>query len=326
MKSWSPSRRAVFAAGIIMSVANVASLMSAHADEKKYKIAFVVANVNDGFYQKAHQGAVDEAHKLGVELLYQGPTQFSAQAEIPVVDTLLAQHPDAIAIAPADPTALIAPLKKWADAKIPIVTYDGYLTNPPFPLVSEIMSANFDGGKLAGEAMGKLIGGKGKVAIIDLAAGLKVLNDRKDGFIAALKEKYPDVEVVDAQLTGLDFPRAQTIVQTYVNKYPDLAGIFCTYSFATEYGGAGLVSVHGQDRIKLVGFEAGPKEIQLIKQGVLKATVAQKPAEEAKLAVDYAYYQASGQMGKIEKKPILGDVVIDTSNVDAMTEYYYAVK
>jgi ribose transport system substrate-binding protein len=242
------------------------------------------------------------------------------------VDTLLAEHPDAIAIAPADPTALIAPLKKWADAKIPIITYDGYLTDPPFPLVSEIASANFDGGKLAGEAMGKLIGGKGKVAIIDLAAGAKVLNDRKDGFIAALKEKYPDVEVVDMQLTGLDFPRAQTIVQTYVNKYPDLAGIFCTYSFATEYGGAGLRSVHAQDRIKLVGFEAGPKEIQLIKEGVLKATVAQKPAEEAKLAVDYGYYQVSGQTDKIKKKVVLGDVLIDASNVDSMTEYYYAVK
>jgi ribose transport system substrate-binding protein len=321
-----PNSLGAAAVGALVMALWGAASTGVQAEDKKYKIAFVVANVNDGFYQKAHAGAVAEAEKLGVELIYQGPTQFSAQAQIPVVDTLLAEHPDAIAIAPADPTALIAPLKKWADAKIPIVTYDGYLTDPPFPLVSEIASANFDGGKLAGEAMGKLIGGKGKVAIIDLAAGAKVLNDRKDGFIAALKEKYPDVEVVDMQLTGLDFPRAQTIVQTYVNKYPDLAGIFCTYSFATEYGGAGLRSVHAQDRIKLVGFEAGPKEIQLIKEGVLKATVAQKPAEEAKLAVDYSYYQASGQIDKIKKKVVLGDVLIDASNVDSMTEYYYAVK
>jgi ribose transport system substrate-binding protein len=318
--------RVGFGLGIMVAAVGIVASPPSRADEKKYRIAFVVANANDGFYQKAHQGASEEAQKLGVELLFQGPTQFSAQAEIPVVDTLLAQHPDAIAIAPADPTALIAPLKKWADAKIPIVTYDGYLTNPPFPLVSEIMSANYDGGKLAGEAMGKLIGGKGKVAIIDLAPGLKVLNDRKDGFVAALKEKYPDVQIVDTQFTALDFPRAQTIVQTYVNKFPDLAGIFCTYSFATEYGGAGLLSLHAQDRVKLVGFEAGPKEIQLIKQGVLKATVAQKPAEEAKLAVDYAYYQITGQTDKIEKKPILGDVVIDANNVDSMSEYYYAVK
>ncbi len=314
------------ALGALIAAAGLAATTPGQAADKKVKIAFVVANVNDGFYQKAHQGAVDEAKALGVDLIYQGPTQFSAQAEIPVVDALLAQHPDGIAIAPADPTALIAPLKKWAEAKIPILTYDGYLTDPPFPLVSEIMSANFDGGKLAGEAMGKLIGGKGKVAIIDLAAGLKVLNDRKDGFIAALKEKYPDVQVVDTQLTALDFPRAQTIVQTFVNKYPDLAGIFCTYSFATEYGGAGLVSVHAQDRVKLVGFEAGPKEIQLIKQGVLKATVAQQPALEAKLAVDFLYYQATGKTDKIEKKPVLPDVLIDTANVDSMKQYYYAVK
>lgn len=314
------------AAGALLAASIYGTMSAGHAADKTYKIAFVVANVNDGFYQKAHQGAVDEAKALGVDLLYQGPTQFSAQAEIPVVDALLAQHPDAIAIAPADPTALVAPLKKWADAKIPIITYDGYLTDPPFPLVSEIMSANFDGGKLAGEAMGKLLGGKGKVAIIDLATGLKVLNDRRDGFTAALKEKYPDIQVVDTQYTALDFPRAQTIVQTYVNKYPDLAGIFCTYSFATEYGGAGLVTLHGQDKVKLVGFEAGPKEIQLLKEGVLRATVAQQPAEEAKLAVEFGYDVASGHPEKVEKKPILQDVVIDTSNVGAMEKYYYAVK
>src|SRR5271170_1957448 len=146
-------RRSSNPLGVAMTLVLLAAIScggstNAPAADKKYKIAFVVANVNDGFYQKAHQGAQAEADKLGVELIYQGPTQFSAQAEIPVVDTLLAQHPDAIAIAPADPTALIAPLKKWAEANIPIVTYDGYLTDPPFPLVSEIASANFDGGKL----------------------------------------------------------------------------------------------------------------------------------------------------------------------------------
>ena len=113
-------------------------------------------------------------------------------------------------------------------------------------------------------------------------------------------------------------------MQTYVNKYL-VAGIFCTYSFATEYGGAGLRSVHAQDRIKLVGFEAGPKEIQLIKEGVLKATVAQKRAEEAKLAVDYGYYQASGQTDKIKKKVVLGDVLIDASIQSLNQHYYYAV-
>src|ERR1700722_6774963 len=154
--------RVGFGLGIMVAAVGIVASPPSRADEKRNRIAFAVANANNGVYQKAHQGPSEEAQKLGVELLFQGPTQFSAQAEIPVVDTLLAQHPDAIAIAPADPTALIAPLKKWADAKIPIVTYDGYLTDPPFPLVSEIASANFDGGKLAGDAMGKLIGGKGK--------------------------------------------------------------------------------------------------------------------------------------------------------------------
>ncbi|MBN9022272.1 MAG: proline iminopeptidase-family hydrolase, partial [Rhizobiales bacterium] len=70
----------------------------------------------------------------------QGPNEFSAQAQIPVIDALLAQKPDAIAIAVADPNALIPPLQKWADEGIPIVTFDSALADPPFPVVSQIGS------------------------------------------------------------------------------------------------------------------------------------------------------------------------------------------
>lgn len=308
----------------LASVALSALAGTAEAQEKK-RIAFVVGNVSDAFYQKAHEGAQKAAERLGVELLYQGPNEFSAQAQIPVIDTLLAQKPDAIAIAPTDPTALVAPLQKWADAGIPIVTYDSGLANPPFAVVSEISSGNYSGGEMAAEQMARLIGGKGEVAIVDLNTSNKVLTDRKDGFMNLLKDKYPDIKVVDVQLTDIDFPRAQTIVQTFVNKYPDLVGIFTTYSFATEYGAAGLLSLGAQERVKLVGFEAGPKEIQYLRQGVLQATVAQQPALEGEKAVEAAYYAATGQTDKIEKSVSLPDVVITSENVDEMKQYYYEI-
>jgi ribose transport system substrate-binding protein len=312
----------------VLAATVVATSASAHSTaptkkKAKYSIAFVVANVNDAFYQKAHEGAVAEAKKLGVDLIYAGPNQFSAQAQIPVVDALLAKHPDALAIAPADPTAFVAPLQKWADAKIPIITYDGSLTKPPYKLLSQIGSANFAGGQLAADQMAKAIGGKGKVATIDLNTANKVLVDRLNGFLARLKSKYPNIEVVDKQLTGLDFPRAQTITQTYLNKYSDLAGIFTTYSFATEYAATAIQGLNVKDRVSLIGFEAGRKEIQGIKAGTIKATIAQQPALEAKYAIDYAYWFLTGKKGKIKAVVNLPDVVINAQNVDKMKAYYY---
>lgn len=290
------------------------------------RIAFVVANVNDAFYQKAAEGARLEAERLGVELIHQGPNEFSAAAEITVLDTLLALEPDALAIAPADPTALVAPMQAWADAGIPIVTYDGGLADPPFPLVSRILSANYEGGQMAADEMARLTGSAGEIAIIDLNTANKVLTDRLDGFRDRIAEAYPEMSVVDVQLTGLDFPKAQTIAQTFVNKYPNLAGVFATYSFATEYGAIGLMSVGAQDRVRMVGFEAGPKEIELIEQGVLDATIAQQPALEGQMAVQQAYYAVTGQTDKIVPELLLSDVVINADNVANMTEYYYAVE
>ena len=289
------------------------------------KIAFVVGNANDAFYQKALEGARAEAKSLGVTLFDQGPTAFAPDAQIAVTDALLARQPDALAIAPVDPTALIAPLKKYANAKIPIVTWDGGLKDPSFDLVSQISSQNTEGGKMAANEMAKQIGGKGKVAIIDLNTANKVLTDRKDGFEAQLKAQHPDVRVVSTQLTGNDFGSAQTITQSLLTKYPDLKGIFCTFELAALPAAKALSGGGKSKSVALVGYEAGPKTISYIRQGVIRAVVAQQPAEEGKLAVRAAYNAATGKASEVKPEIKLPGVLITEANVDQMRKYYYQV-
>jgi ribose transport system substrate-binding protein len=288
-------------------------------------IAFVVGNANDAFYQKALEGAREEASKLGVHLLDQGPTQFAPDAQIAVTDALLAKQPDALAIAPVDPTALIAPLRKYANAKIPIVTYDGALANPPFGLVTQIGSQNVEGGAMAAEAMAKAISDAGKVAIIDLNTSNKVLTDRKDGFVAKLKADHPNVKVVATQLTGMDFGSAQTITQTLMTKYRDLKGVFATFELAALPAAKAIADAKAADKVTLIGYEAGPKTIDYIKQGVIKAVVAQQPAEEGRLAVRAANAAATGKTAGITPEVKLPGVLIDHGNVDSMQKYYYKV-
>ena len=136
-------------------------------------------------------------------------------------------------------------------------------------------------------------------------------------------ESYPDIEIVDTQYTELDFPRAQTIAQTLVSKYPDLKGIFATYSFATEYAAKGLADLNKSDAVLLVGFEAGEKQIAGLEDGSIKAVVAQQPYEEGRAAVTAAYNQLTGK--DVEADVQLDNVLLDADNFADMTKYYYAV-
>lgn len=286
-------------------------------------IALVVGNANDAFYQKVVEGAKAEAARLGVELLAQGPTRFAVPEQVAVVDALFAKSPDALAISPVDPTALAAPLRKWANADKPIVTFDSTLSNPPFELASQISSQNVEGGAMAADEMARLLGDRGKVAIIDLNTANKVLTDRKDGFEAQLKAKHPGVEVIDTQLTGDDFARATTIAQTLMTKNPDLDGIFCTFEFAAVFAAKAVADAKAEDRVTLIGYEAGPKQIDYIRKGVIKAAVAQQPAEEGKLAVQMANAAAAGDDTVLRPVVRLPNVLITHDNVDRMQQYHY---
>lgn len=294
--------------------------------DEEIRIAWVVGNTQDGFYQKATQGALEEAEELGITLINQGPDAYDPTKQIPVVDALLAETPDALVVAPTDPEALRAPLKRWSDAGIPIVVFDTAISEDPgFELVSWIGSDNYGGGQMAAEAMAENIGGSGEVAIIDLNTSDKTLTARADGFQEKLSSDFPDIEVIDLQYTELDFPKAQTLAQTFVNKHANLAGIFTTYSFATQYAAKGLQDLGKAGEITLVGFEAGEKEIQGIEDGSIQALVVQQPAEQGRMAVRAAYNYITGNEADVEREVMLENVLITADNLNEMTQYFYKV-
>jgi ribose transport system substrate-binding protein len=288
-------------------------------------IAMATGSASDAFYQKVHEGAQEEADRLGVTLDYQASNEFTAQDMIPVVDSLLTKRPDALAIAPADPRAMTSTIRRFADADIPIVTFDSSVTDPPFQLVTQISSNNELGGRLAADLLARAIDGRGQVASISTDTSNVVQADRARGFEAEMQARYPDVDIVAGELVGADFPRAQTVAQTLMTKYPQLGGFFTTCSFCTEYAAQGLQGLHKQDDVAQIGYEAGPKEIQLLRSGVLRAVVAQNPAEQGRLAVRYAVMAARGETG-IPRTVAMDPVPITAEDVDSKQEYYYETR
>jgi len=72
------------------------------------RIAMVVKALGNGFFDACHDGGVEAAKELGnVELIYTGPTKATAEEQIAVIDSLIAQKVDAIAISANDTNALV---------------------------------------------------------------------------------------------------------------------------------------------------------------------------------------------------------------------------
>ncbi|MGH3171182.1 MAG: substrate-binding domain-containing protein, partial [Trebonia sp.] len=131
----------------------------------------IVGTKSDDFYVTMECGAKAEASKLGVNLTVNGPADFSAPEQAPILNAVAVSKPDALIVAPTDVKALNPELSRIAGEGVKIVFVDT-TTNDPSIAVSHITSDNVGGGKLAADKLAAQIGGKGTVAVIDVNPGV----------------------------------------------------------------------------------------------------------------------------------------------------------
>jgi ribose transport system substrate-binding protein len=265
---------------------------SAGGGGKNYKMTLIAGVKGDEFYITMNCGAQEKAKELGVTLDFQGPDEFDASQQTPIVDAVAAKSPDAILIAPTDTKALFAPITQAAQNS-KIVLVDTTLDDPSMA-VSQIASDNLAGGKTAGETLLKLIGGKGKVMVINVKPGISTTDQRGQGFEQAVKGKA-GVTYLGQEYSQDDPAKAAAIVTATLSKNPDLKGIFATNLFSAEGAASGLRQAGKLGDVKIVGFDAGPKQVQDLKDGLVQALIAQKPAEIGAQGVQQAYNALEGK-------------------------------
>jgi ribose transport system substrate-binding protein len=239
----------------------------------------------DEFYITMNCGAQAEAKKQGVSLDFQGPNEFSADQQTPIVNAVAAKQPDAVLVAPTDTKAMYAPIKQLADGGSRVVLVDTTLENPDVA-VSQIASDNLGGGRVAAETLAKLIGGEGKVFVVNVKPGISTTDQRAQGFEEGAKKA--GLDYIGQEYSQDDPARAASIVKSILASNPDLKGIFATNLFSAEGAASGLREAGKLGEVKIVGFDAGPKQVQDLKDGLVQALIAQRPAEIGRLGVQQA--------------------------------------
>ncbi len=199
------------------------------------------------------------------------------------VNDFIAKKVTAIVLSPVDSRSIGTSILEANKAGIPVFTADIGCLDPVAKVVSHIATDNYGGGRLAGEALVKAIGGKGTVAIITHPEVESVIL-RAKGFKEVIA-KYPDIKIV-AELPGggqrdASFKTAQDILE----KHPDLNGIFAIND-PSALGAVAAIEKAGKiGTIKVVGFDGMPEAKQAIKAGKIYADIVQYPEKIGEMTI-----------------------------------------
>lgn len=292
----------LFVAVAALAMAATALAAPANAADKKFTIALIPGITTDAFYITMHKGAQAAADALGVNLIFQGGSDFSPTSQVPVLQAVIAKHPDALLIAPTDKVQLVAPLQQANAAGIPVITVDTFIGtgkyqtgagNADFPL-SYIASDNILGGQIAARALATAIGGKGKVYVSNVTPGVSTTDQREEGFKDEMKADYPNITVLETQFNDDDANKAASQEQSVFARNPDLAGIFGANLFSAIGAGNGVQQSGQTGKVRVVAFDAPTTIIDNLKSGLVDMAIAQHPAEIGYFAVVAAYAHLTG--------------------------------
>lgn len=260
-----------------MLAAGALALLAAACNRQQVRrIAVIPKGTADVFFQSVHAGAIAAGQQFHEEILWDGPpreTEYSRQLEI--LDSMLNRHVNGIVVAAADRTTLNGSLDRAAREKVPVVVFDSGVDSTNYS--SFVATNNYEGGEMGGRKLAELLGGKGKVALIDHAPGSASTMDRERGFKDVIAKEFPGIQLVSEQYSMTDRAKGLAATENILSAHPDLNGLFTSAEPASAGAAQALKSRGLIGKVRLVAFDSSDDLIDDLKGGSIDALIAQDP-------------------------------------------------
>ncbi len=248
---------------------------SCHRSEHK-RIAVIPKSTSHEFWVSAHEGALKAGREFNVEILWNGAAQETDYSrQIQIVDSMVAQHVDGIALAAAERKALVGPVDRAIAQGIPVTIFDSGLDSTNY--TSYVATDNVEGGRLAARTLAKLLNEKGEVAILMHVPGSQSSMDREVGFREVVERDYPNIRIVASQYGMSDRAKARSAAENMLTAQPNLAGMFASAEPSSLGAALALKSRGLAGKVKLVTFDSSDQLRQDLRDGVIDAMIVQDP-------------------------------------------------
>ncbi|WP_114287835.1 rhamnose ABC transporter substrate-binding protein [Candidatus Halocynthiibacter alkanivorans] len=308
---------------LLTSAVVAATMFGGAASAEEMRIALVVKALGIGFFEAAAKGAEEAAAELGgVEIIYTGPTDTTAEGQIEVINALIAQKVDAIAISANDQDALVPALKKAMDRGITVISWDSGVAP-----AGRQMHLNPSSNPLIGNMIIKLAADHlpdgGDVAVLSASATATNQNIWIDE-MNMVTGNYPGINVV-ATVYGDDLAdKSYREAQGLMASYPDLKAIIAPTTVGIVAAAQAVTDAGKIGEINVTGLALPSEMAGHIDSGASKSFAIWNPIDLGYAATMIAYNLATdkavAEAGKSIPMGRMGDVMLDDERAGAMSD------
>ncbi len=258
--------------------------------EKKLTVGFSALTLTNPFFKIIADEMTAEGKKHGYEVVVVSADQ-DVNRQTSQVEDFIVKQVSAIVLNPCDSKAIGAAIKKANDAGIPVFTNDIKYDGTDGKVVCHIATDNYQGGKLAGEAMVKLLGESGgKVAVLHypdvescqlrVKGFTEVVNAHNAGSDAAKIEIATTLNGQGAREAG--FAAAKDAIEAH----SDLAALFAINDPSALGARAALEAAGKADQVRIIGFDGAIEGKQAILQGQIVCDPIQFPDRMGRTTIE----------------------------------------
>lgn len=293
---------------------------TASAEEKpaaKTKIAVVVSTLNNPWFVVLSEAAKARAIELGYEA-----TVFDSQndtaKEAAHFENLIAGGYKAVLFNPTDADGSVANVLKAKKENVPVFCIDREI-NSKDAAVSQMLSDNYSGCQKIGEYFVKTVGKEGKYAELLGLVGDNNTWNRSKGFHSVV-DRFPGLKMVANPSADFDRAKALEVMESILQKDPDIKAVFCGNDAMAMGAYQALVSAGKAEQVKVFGFDGADDVVKLIAEKKIAATGMQFPKVMAQTAAEYADKYIKGERKFEQKVPVKVDLVTP-DNVQKYGDY-----
>ena len=289
------------------------------------KIALVVKSLGNGFFDAANQGAQDAAKELkNVEIIYTGPAKATAEGQIEIINSLIAQNVQAIVISANDPDALVPVLKKAMQRGIKVISFDSGVKAE-----GRQMHLNPSSNALIGEKLVKMtqeaIGAKGEIAVLSATAQATNQNIWIDEMKKVLaKSEYSGLKLVSVVYGDDQTDKSYREAQGLFKSYPNLKAIVAPTTVGIAAAAKAVQDDKKVGSLFVTGLGLPSEMAGHVKSGAVKSFAIWNPIDLGYSSVMAASQFISGKVKGVAGEKVslgkVGTVTLDANTEAAMSE------
>lgn len=274
-------------------------------------ISIIGKDDSSSYWTNVKKGVMQAADDLNKELGYKGSDKIKVTYNAPaksedideqvnILDEELSRYPDAVGIASIDSAACSVQFDSATANGIPVISLDS--GNEYKGIQCIVKTDNEDAARTGAYKLANEIGDEGQVILVVHDSNSETAKERAKSFEEEIKNNYPSVSIVetiycdklddlkkkiavekdpnmseDLQKAAVEKMTDDEVMQYYLEKYPDLKGVFGTNESSTIFALEALQKTELAGKVALVGFDISEEQTAAMKNGEISGLVVQNP-------------------------------------------------